>query len=194
LRVRLLVSALLVVFESGHQGFSAESAPSAATESPWVEKASHRFRLDGIRGCGAATLTGIVSGPDKATDSRDSAPLLGFFVRVEARTPGFFVSPRDLTLEAGGVVLDAMLAHPDGRWRCSPALSFTRLASGREARGFVFFRVPPAFRASPAPIALVYHPTRWGGAPRATIAVSPCLETCAPARNSGSAKQRLPIN
>ena len=194
LRAVLSLSSFALAFWSDGEGFAGNAGSPAIAANDWVEQGSHRVRLDDVRACGAVTVNGQVSAFN-STDSRDSAPLLGFLVRIEARTKEFAVSPRDLTLEAGGVVLDAVLARPEGRWRCVPALPYTRLESGREARGYVFFRVTPGFRASAAPIVLVYKPTRWGGSARATISVPRCLESCAPpVPIAEPGKRRPPFN
>jgi hypothetical protein len=170
LRARLRLFSLLLVLFSSREGFS---QPSTAVRTSWIDGGSYRFGLDGIRGCGPASFLANTS-----TDFRDAAPSLGFLVRIEARTPAFFVSPRDLTLEADGVILDPTLALPERRWRCAPLLTFTRLAPGRVAQGYVLFRVPEAFRASKGPILLSYRPTRWGGAKRVVAQIQKCLNAC----------------
>ena len=174
--MRSFVFSFVLVLSSGGRNFSASASP-APVDSQWVDGGTYRFKVDGTRRCGPIKMAGG-AGQNKPTDPRDPATLLGFLVRIEARRAGFFVSPHDLTLEAGGVVLEALLSPPEGSLRCAPLLNYTRLGAGRVARGYVVFRVPSAFRASPPPITVVYRPTRWGGSGRAAIEVPRCLDVC----------------
>jgi hypothetical protein len=177
----------LLAFSCSFVGFSHPAGVAEESRSLWIEGGSFRFRLDATRGCGLASLS--VNG---STNFRDAAPLLGFLVRVEAKRPAFLVSPRDVTLEADGVVLDPVLAQPENQGRCAPLLSFSRLAAGRVAQGYVLFRVPEGFRASKGPIVLVYGPTRWGGTRRVVAQIPKCLEACNPPSRTARQTKRNP--
>ena len=166
-RARGSLPLLLLLSSIGHRPAHA-AAPAGA---PWLDGGIYRLKVEGTRDCSA------VSAANNATDSRDVAPSLGFLVRIESTTAGgeeLFVSPRDLTLEAGGTILESIepTSQPrDRRLPCAPLLSIARLKAGRVSRGYVLFRVPASFRESRDPIALVYRPRRWGGAKRVAFPV-----------------------
>jgi hypothetical protein len=114
---------------------------------------------------------------------------MGFQVRIEAKGSEVFVSPRDITLEKGGVILDAQYLDLRPPRHCSPALPVKRLRARRMVQGFVFFRVPVGFAARHGSVTLAYRPTRWGGAGRVEIGIPNCLDNCA---DPGSPRKQPP--
>ena len=179
------------------------AAVGLAIEGTWVDTPAYRFRLDRFRECGAASDASDESGRakamrDKATgyqapEGPNGGPgggiRMGFQVSIEAKGSEVFVSPRDITLEKGGVILDAQ--YPDLRppRHCSPALPVKRLRARRMVQGFVFFRVPLGFPARHGPETLAYRPTRWGGSGRVEIGIPNCLDNCA---DPGSPRKQPP--
>jgi len=153
-------------------------AGAVAAEAPglgsWLENPSYAFRLDEIRRCGTPP-------PRAATDggvARADRPWLGFVVRVKAKVDEIFVSPRDVSLERGGIILDAKYIDQAPLPNCAPLLPQKQLKAGGMAKGIVLFELAPSFQSSPAPITLAYRPTRWGGAPRVEVKLRPCLDAC----------------
>jgi hypothetical protein len=172
-----------------------ESPPAPAPRKParlgeWIDSGALRFEVDAITSCGttgASATRGPGSAPKPGAGPTQASPaivgrppstLLAFWIRVVAGAGEVFVSPRDVTLEAGGVILQAAAVSAPLAQRCTPALTARRLPSRQHARGSVIFEISPEFRASPAPITLAYRPTRWGGAGRLEVAIPRCLEAC----------------
>jgi hypothetical protein len=137
------------------------SRPAALGE--WVEGDSLRFKVEAVV---------------KASKGSGAPALLAFVVRIVAGRGEIFISPRDISLEAGGVILQTKVSPEAVAAGGSPALTAQRLAAGHSLRGSVIFAVSPEFRASTAPMILAYRPTRWGGAGRLEVRIPNCLEAC----------------
>lgn len=119
--------------------------------------------------------------PAQAADAGVTAKTwIGFAIRARSKADKVFVTPRDFTLEKGGVILQARHVDPPRLPRCSPLLKHAQLRARQAARGYVLFEVPASFRGGPeaAPLLLAYKPTRWGGAKRVELSVPACLEAC----------------
>jgi hypothetical protein len=138
----------------------------------WVEGKALRFRVTAIRDCGSAAA------------GRSALTQVAFAVHVIAGAGEVFVSPRDITLEGGGVILQTIGARAPLVERCGKVLTAQRLPARQSVEGLVVFAVSPEFRSGPD-LTLAYRPTRWGGAGRLLVRVPRCLEAC---------KERRPIN
>jgi hypothetical protein len=161
----------------------------AAGLKEWVDGGVLRFRVDAITGCGAGARAANERKPapppdagtvelDRAIASRPPLARVAFSVRIIAGPGEVFVSPRDVTLEAGGVILQTTDPKISLGRGCGPTLTPRRLGARQTARGLLIFEVSPEFRASGAPMVLAYRPTRWGGAGRLEVKVPGCLEAC----------------
>jgi len=145
-------------------------------EGEWIVAGSYKFRLEGLRRCGAAAASG---GPDAAAPAAPPRTWVGALVDVAARADPLLVSARDITLEKGGIILQAIFVNPPTLSGCIPGLPVKQLRAAESTRGFALFDVPEAFRRNGSgPFILAYHPTRWGGAKRAEIKIPPCLDAC----------------
>jgi hypothetical protein len=135
----------------------------------WSENRRYKFRLERIEACGA--------GPARAL--RGDVSWVGAFFTVEAREPELFVSPRDLEMRRGGVILGGTFVETSDLRGCKPVLVPKRLRAGETISGFALFEVPRDFRVpTKDPIVISYRPTRWGGARRAEVPVPECLDAC----------------
>jgi hypothetical protein len=104
--------------------------------------------------------------------------LLAFEIRIVVGQREVFASPRDVTLESGGVILQSENhAAPVGK-SCGPQWTPQRLSPRRTLRGVLLFAVPPDFGTSGKDPILAYRPTRWGGAGRLEVRVPACLDRC----------------
>jgi len=137
----------------------------------WLEGNGFRFRVDAIRSCGQQLVQGARSA---------SLQLLAFEIRIVVGQKEVFASPRDVTLESGGVILQPEI-HPSsvGKSCGPPQWTAQRLLPRRSLRGVLMFAVPPDFSASGKDLILAYRPTRWGGAGRLQVRVPACLDRCA---------------
>jgi hypothetical protein len=151
-------------------GADRDSSPAGpVAPGAWSENKLYRFRLERVEACGVgpASLKGETS-------------WVGAFFTVEASGSRVFVSPRDLELRRGGVVLSATFINPPSLPGCRPLLNARRLKVGETTSGFALFEVPKTFRIkTDDPIVLSYRPTRWGGARRAEVPIPECLDACA---------------
>jgi hypothetical protein len=154
-----------------------DAAPPAAGD--WIETVFYKYRFEGLKACeagraspdaGAATAAGPPAKP--------ATTVVGALIFTTAVVNQLFVSPRDFSLERGGLILNARYPDPPALPACSPAFMHKYLGRGKTARGFVLFDVPPSFRLASGPIQFVYKPTRWGGAPRAAITIPDCFDGC----------------
>lgn len=154
--------------------------PAAADDHPdagvaeigtWLEGNGFRFRVDSIRECGQQPAAGAGSA---------SLHLLALEIRIVAGQKEVFVSPRDVTLESGGVILEVENRAASVGKSCGPQWTAQRLSPRRSLRGVLLFAVPPDFGASGRDPILAYRPTRWGGAGRLEVRVPACLGHCAP--------------
>lgn len=132
----------------------------------WVDGKTLRFRVDAISSCGVAAA------------GRPARARVAFSVHIIAGAEEVFVSPRDVTLEAGGVILQTIDARAPLGNRCSNVLTARRLPARQSVKGLVIFEVSPEFKAGQASLTLAYRPTRWGGAGRLEVKVPTCLEAC----------------
>jgi hypothetical protein len=136
----------------------------------WSESKLYRFRIERIQPCGP--------GPQGAL--RGDTTWVGAFFSVEAKEERLFVSPRDLELRRGGVILTASFVNQPKLPGCKPLLAAKKLRAGDRISGFALFEVPQAFRVKTAdPIVIHYRPTRWGGARKAEVPIPECLDACA---------------
>ncbi len=150
--------------------------PPEIAVGAWAETAMYRFRVAAVRDCGRGPAT-------QAATFAGEARRLGARVEISARTSEVSVSPRDLTIESGGVVFRGLLPAqaPKPPAGCAPLLAQPGLRRGETATGVVLFEVPADFTFAPGNVALAYRPTRWGGAAQVQVALPDCLPTCAPA-------------
>jgi hypothetical protein len=128
------------------------------SQGRWLEGNIYQFRVDEIRRCAPPALVGFVR--------------IGILVRVTSKTDELLVAPRDVKLEAGGVILDSTVlsSAPGG---CAPMLAPKSLRAGKSAAGVVVFDLPTGFNAEHRPLKVTYQPTRWGGARRVEAVVPP---------------------
>jgi hypothetical protein len=144
-------------------------------EGDWIVAGAYRFRLDELRRCGGAPAVG----PDAAAAPPAPRTWVGARVDIGARGDALMVTPRDVTLERGGVILQAIYVNPPTLSGCLPALPIKQVRGEESAHGFALFDVPEGFRKNgTGPFTLAYRPTRWGGAKRAEIEIPPCLDLC----------------
>lgn len=138
----------------------------------WSESKLYRFRVERIESCGPAP-TGTPS------RFKGETSWVGVFFTVEAKEPEVYVSPRDIELRRGGVILSSSHAPPPTLPDCKPTLTAKRLRPGESVAGFALFEVPGSFRKrTDDPIVISYRPTRWGGARRAEVPIPECLDAC----------------
>jgi hypothetical protein len=137
----------------------------------WRVTSSYKVRLDELRRCHPATEPG--------PGSAGPRPLwLGAMVEVVAQVSGLFVAARDLTVEKGGVIIQAEFIDQPPSPGCAPLLPAKQIGPGQVVRGLVLFKLPPAFVAAPADAVLSYRPTKWGGAPSVEVPLPRCLADC----------------
>jgi hypothetical protein len=142
--------------------------PPPVAPGEWSDNALYKFRLGRIAACGGN------NGGSKAASS-----WVGAYFTVQAKQPEIFVTPRDLELRRGGVILNAKYVNPPRLPGCEPLLAPKRLRPGETVAGFGLFEVPGSFRATTDdPIVLSYRPTRWGSARRADVPIRECLDAC----------------
>jgi hypothetical protein len=124
-----------------------------------VEGDVYFFTVKSVRACGEA------SGTERARI------VVGAEVEIRAKSR-LTVSPRDVTLQSGGIVFYASV-DPDRRVAgCGPLLKHAWLQKGDAAKGFVVFDVPAP---EPPKLQLGYVPTRWGGAGGVRVELDDCL-------------------
>jgi hypothetical protein len=128
------------------------------SKGAWLDGTSYRFRLDDVRPC--------------APSAGGGATRIGVAVRVTSNINELLVAPRDVKLQAGGVILDSAVAEKTSAG-CAPLLAPRSLRAGKTADGVVVFDVPPGFNAEHRPVRLTYQPTRWGGARRVEAVLPP---------------------
>jgi len=165
-----------------------QPAPPAAPDQiivptgEWTENKIYRFRLERIAACGAPAATlgpAQPTAPTAVGTLRGDTSWVGAFFRVEAKQPAVFVSPRDLDLRRGGVILNAKHINQPLLSGCEPLLPAKSLKAGENVAGFALFEVPKGFRVKTEdPIVLSYKPTRWGGARRVEVPIRECLDAC----------------
>jgi hypothetical protein len=140
-----------------------------AAPGAWSENRLYRFRLERIEPCGGEAAGAL----------RGATSWVGAFFTVQAKEPEFFVTPRDVELRRGGVILSATFVKQPTLPGCKPVLNAKRLRANETVSGFALFEVPKDFRVKTAdPIVVVYSPSRWGGARRAEVPIPECLDAC----------------
>lgn len=156
--------------------------PVVVGAGKWSENRMYRFRLDRISACGSASDTLGPARPSAAGGAgrlRGGSSWVGAFFRVEAKEPSVFVTPRDLELRRGGIILNARYIDQPLLPGCQPLVAAKSLRAGDGLEGFALFEVPRSFRTPTAdPIVLSYKPTRWGGARRVEVPIRDCLDAC----------------
>ena len=91
---------------------------------------------------------------------------MGAFFSVQAKDKSVFVSPRDLELRRGGVILNAKYINQPLLSGCKPLLPAKQLRIGEDVRGFALFEVPRSFRTKTEdPIVLSYQAYALGRSP-----------------------------
>jgi len=147
------------------------SGPHAAAEQPypgqdqsvgkWVEASAYKFKV-----------TNVVRCADPAPGEpvpEDRKVRVGAFVQVYSKFDQFFLTPRDVTLEKGGVILNSERAAKPGP-ECKPLLEPTRVMHDQTHGGVVIFQIPDESFLKDGAVA--FKPTRWGGAPRVEIKIA----------------------
>src|SRR5262245_15786374 len=147
----------------------------------WSENHLYKFRLERVAPCGTPETTlGPTQQPaaGAASQFRGETSWVGAFFSVEAKDD-VFVSPRDLQLRRGGVILNARHINQPLLSGCKPLLPAKQLRPGEGLGGFALFEVPKSFRqTTDDPIVLSYQPTRWGGARKVEVPIRECLDSC----------------
>src|SRR4029077_468094 len=116
----------------------------------WVDADVYQLKVEGLRECGRA----------------EALARLGVVVRIQAKVGDVPVSPRDMTLESGGIIFRGQLPSAPPVAGCTPALPARVLKKDEAVVGHVVFELPAAFKPAAGSPRLVYRPTRWGGAGR----------------------------
>jgi hypothetical protein len=169
---------------------SATAAEAIIPAGEWTENKTYRFRFERIAACGAPVPSlGPAQPPatGAAANLRGEASWVGAYFSVQAKEPSVFVSPRDLELRRGGVILNARYTNQPLLAGCQPLLPAKQLKNGESSRGFALFEVPKSFRIKTEdPIVLSYRPTRWGGARQVEVPIRECLDAC-PEPSAGKA-------
>jgi hypothetical protein len=146
-----------------------------AALSEWLEASLYQFKASTIQACPAsASSNGGVPAPN-------ASPRLGINVQIRAKVDSLLASPRDVTLEREGVILQAEL-NPNST--CGTPLPTKQLRRGESALGLVLFDLPDANFAQGS--VLRFKPTRWGGAPAVAVEIPKCLSDCAPKRTTAA--------
>jgi len=144
---------------------------SAAGLGQWLDASLYEFKAVAIRRCLAATLA---PGAQPAPAAPNGGARVGVSVQIRAKVDSLLASPRDVTLENAGVILQAEL-NPGKA--CGAPLPTRQLRSGETAQGEVIFTLPDAEFAKA--LTLHFKPTRWGGAPGVSLPIPECLADCA---------------
>jgi hypothetical protein len=177
----------------GPDGGAATAAESLIVgHGQWTETKQYKFRFERIAACGAPTTTVGPAQPTAASGVgafKGETTWVGALFSVEAKDDSMFVSPRDLELRRGGVVLNARHINQPLLPECKPALAARQLKIGEAVTGFALFEVPKSFRTTTDdPIVLAYRPTRWGGSRRVEVPIRECLDACPASSSQRSGK------
>jgi len=174
------VAALPTAEDNGPDGGATTDLTIVPT-GDWTENKQYKFRLERVASCGAPSAT---LGPAQPTAApigafRGETTWVGALFSVQAKDKSVFVSPRDVELRRGGVVLSARHINQPLLPGCKPLLAPQQLKVGENVSGFALFEVPKGFRiTTDDPIVLSYKPTRWGGARRVDVPLRECLDAC----------------
>jgi hypothetical protein len=147
------------------------SANPMAALSEWLEASLYQFKASTIRPCPASASSN--------GGAPSASPRLGITVQIKAKVDSLLASPRDITLERDGVILQAEL-NPSAA--CGAPLPTKQLRRGETALGLVLFDLPDANFAQGS--VLRFKPTRWGGAPAVAVEIPNCLSDCPPKRTT----------
>jgi hypothetical protein len=128
----------------------------------YVESSAYKFRVDAVVRCADPAPTETVPEDRKVR----VAAKVGIFSKYDQ----FFVSPRDVSLEKDGVIIDSERSVKTGA-ECAPLLEQKYVNHDATLEGFVVFQVPDEAFVRGGVVA--FHPTRWGGAPRTEIKIEP---------------------
>jgi hypothetical protein len=159
-----------------------QSSDLIVPSGEWTESKTYKFRLDRISACGIASQVLGPAAPAAAGgvgQLRGETSWVGAYFSVEAKEPSVFVTPRDLELRRGGVILTGKHINLPVLSGCQPLLAAKQLRKGEALSGYALFEVPKSFRVTTEdPIVLSYRPTRWGGARRVDVPIRECLDAC----------------
>jgi len=167
--------------DSGPDG-GVSPAHAVVATGEWSENRMYNFRLERVAACGEAAPTLGPAQPPAAgavTKLRGESSWVGALFSVQAKDPKVFVTPRDVELRRGGVILNARHINQPLLADCTPLLTAKLLRAGESVSGFALFEVPKTFRTkTDDPIVLSYRPTRWGGARKVDVPIRECLDAC----------------
>lgn len=152
----------------------APSTPLHAGLNQWLDASLYRFKVASLRDCSGSAPVAAASISAAGSELR-----LSVSVSITAKVDSLLASPRDITLERDGVILQAEL-QPSAA--CGAPLPTKQLRRGESAVGAVNFVLPS--RDFAKRLKLHFSPTRWGGAPPATVELPECLADCAGASAS----------
>jgi hypothetical protein len=192
----ILPAAVPSAEDHSRDGGAATEATTIVATGDWSENKQYKFRLARVASCGdpAATL-----GPAQPTAASTGGAFkrdttwVGALLSLQSKEKSLFVSPRDLELRRGGVILTARHINQPLLAGCTPLLPAKQLRVGDDVSGFALFEVPKSFRTTTEdPIVLSYKPTRWGGARRVEVPIRECLDACpeTSASKAGKAARR----
>lgn len=139
-------------------------AGPAARSADWTTTPLFDVRFEAMRSCSSEAVPGA---PAPAA----SRVWMAANVQFRSKVRGLFVTPRDFSLESGGIVVSARHVKPPALPGCSPVLPQKSLGPKQTARGFVVFEVPQRLLTPESSLVLVYQPTRWGGSRRIELPV-----------------------
>jgi hypothetical protein len=157
---------------SGSLALETRAAPNPTLHAglnQWLEASLYRFKVASMRHCSGSAPVATASVSAEGSDLR-----LSVNVSITAKVDSLLASPRDITLERDGVILQAELQPSTA---CGVPLPTKQLRRGETAAGVVNFVLPS--RDFDKRLRLHFAPTRWGGAPAATVELPECLADCA---------------
>ena len=157
---------------SGSLALDTTDAPSPTLHAGLnqsLEASLYRFKVVSMRHCSGSAPVAAASVSAQGSDLR-----LTVNVSITAKVDSLLASPRDITLERDGVILQPEL-QPSAA--CGALLPTKQLRRGETAAGAVNFVLPS--RDFDKGLKLHFSPTRWGGAPAATVELPACLADCA---------------
>ncbi len=127
----------------------------------FVETSAYKFKVDHFVRCADP-------GPNEKVPE-DRRVRVAAKVEIFSKYDAFFVSGKDVELDKDGVIIKSeRQVKPSAE--CTPALEQKRLQHDESTSGYVVFQVPDEAFVHGAVVA--FEPTRWGGAPRATIPIT----------------------
>jgi hypothetical protein len=133
------------------------------------------FTAESVQPCGEP--------PASTGGGEQTTVVVGAKVKIKAKSKLTF-SPRELSLQSGGVTLNASMDLKRELEGCTPLLKISWLKKDDVIEGFVLFDVPTP---EPKNLRLSYLPTRWGGASATGVKLPECV-TCTGARPARSAR------